>query len=163
MQPDVRALVDELGLAPHPEGGHYRRIHVASEEVVHAGRRRPAQTVAQFLLGAGETSRWHRVDADECWQWRAGDALALEVFDPATAHAMRIVLGAPDGAVAHTVPAGVWQSARPLGSHALCTCTVTPGFVWEGFELLDEGATPPGWPAAGVWFSHSAATRSGPR
>ncbi|MBS7457000.1 cupin domain-containing protein [Coralloluteibacterium stylophorae] len=163
MQPEVRALVDALGLEPHPEGGHYRRIHAAAEEVVHNGRRRPAQTVVQFLLAAGERSRWHRVDADETWQWRAGDALALEVFDPVSGQATRMVLGAPDAAAVHTVPAGHWQTARPLGSHALCTCTVAPGFVWEGFELLEDGATPPGWHPASTSFRPSAATRSAPR
>jgi len=33
------------------------------------------------------------------------------------------------------VPAGAWQSARPLGDWALVGCTVSPAFEMEGFEL----------------------------
>lgn len=36
------------------------------------------------------------------------------------------------------VPAGVWQAARTADRHALVTCVVAPGFVWEGFELLAQ-------------------------
>jgi len=36
------------------------------------------------------------------------------------------------------VPAGAWQAARPLGTYALATCVVAPGFEYEGFELLAE-------------------------
>jgi predicted cupin superfamily sugar epimerase len=33
------------------------------------------------------------------------------------------------------VEAGVWQWARPLGRFALVGATVTPAFMFEGFEL----------------------------
>jgi hypothetical protein len=37
------------------------------------------------------------------------------------------------------VPAGHWQSARPLGAFTLVSCTVCPGFRFEGFELAPPG------------------------
>lgn len=44
----------------------------------------------------------------------------------------------PNGdGVSCIVPAGTWQSARARDVHVLVICTVAPGFVWEGFELLD--------------------------
>lgn len=91
-----RALIRRLGLLPHPEGGHYRRIHTSSSQVSVAGRRRPAMTAIQFLLPGGQRSRWHRVDADECWHWQAGGELALSVFDPASGTLAQVRLG--DGA-----------------------------------------------------------------
>ena len=33
-----------------------------------------------FLLAAGERSHWHRLDADEVWQWSAGDDLELRIW-----------------------------------------------------------------------------------
>ena len=48
------------------------------------------------------------------------------------------VLG--DEVVQAVVPAGWWQAARPLGEWTLVSCTVSPGFRFEGFELA-----PPGW------------------
>jgi hypothetical protein len=38
------------------------------------------------------------------------------------------------------VPAGWWQAARTTGEWTLVSCTVSPGFRFEGFELA-----PPGW------------------
>lgn len=139
MTPRARQLIADLQLAPHPEGGYFRRIHESVTTLESNGRLRPALTAIAFLLAAGETSRWHRVDADECWHWQDGDALELRVFDPVldtmTVHALdRFDRGQP----MHVVPAGHWQSARALGEHALVCCTVSPGFVWEGFELLRD-------------------------
>ena len=139
MTPRARQLIADLQLAPHPEGGHFRRIYESTTTLESNGRRRPALTAIHFLLTAGETSRWHRVDADEAWHWQDGEALELRIFDPAndvlTVHMLdRFGRGAP----MHVVPAGHWQSARALGEHALVCCTVSPGFVWEGFELLRD-------------------------
>lgn len=38
------------------------------------------------------------------------------------------------------VPAGWWQAARSTGDWTLVSCTVSPGFRFEGFELA-----PPDW------------------
>jgi len=54
-------LIDRLALAPHMEGGHFRRIHTAKA----APGQRPALSAIHFLLAAGERSAWHRVDAEE--------------------------------------------------------------------------------------------------
>ncbi len=135
---DARRLIADLGLEPHPEGGHFRRFHASAAEVECNGRRRPGMTAIHYLLQRGERSQWHRVDADEAWHWQQGDALALLQFDASTGSFFRIRLGQDEGmARSHIVPAGNWQSAMPLGDHALAICTVAPGFVWEGFELLD--------------------------
>jgi predicted cupin superfamily sugar epimerase len=40
----------------------------------------------------------------------------------------------------HVVRAGRWQAARPLAAYTLVACTVAPGFVWEGFALLDPSS-----------------------
>ena len=55
-----------LGLAPHPEGGHYRETF-RDATTTRSGR--AASTAIYFLLRAGEISRWHRVDAVEAWHW----------------------------------------------------------------------------------------------
>ena len=136
---EARRLIDRLALEPHPEGGHYRRIHASSIEVESNGRRRPAMTAIEYLLARGERSSWHRIDADEAWHWQQGDALELSCFDATEGAFTRMRLGPAThgGAMTCIVPANAWQSARPLGDHALVVCTVAPGFVWEGFELPD--------------------------
>lgn len=139
MDPTADELIALHGLAPHPEGGHYRRIHASQVQVDVEGQPRPAMTAIVFLLAAGERSRWHRVDADEAWHWQQGGALALQIYEPGTDRLVTLTLAAAgQGHQAHAiVPAGAWQRAWPLDQPALVVCTVAPGFVWEGFALLD--------------------------
>jgi predicted cupin superfamily sugar epimerase len=139
-----RTIVEQLGMRPHPEGGWYVETWRAAP-----GPRdeRPAASAILFLLAEGDRSHWHRVDAAEIWQWSAGEPLELRVAkEDGTAATVRlggdVAAGEQPQAV---VPAGAWQSARPLGAWGLVGCIVAPAFTFDGFELA-----PPGWePAAG--------------
>ncbi len=127
-------IIAKLGLQPHPEGGWYRETWKGPEV---GGR--ATGTAILFLLQAGERSHWHRVDADEIWLWHAGSPLVLSLGMKA-AEEVRLgpdVLGGE--VVQAVVPAGWWQAARPLGDWALVSCTVSPGFQFEGFELAPTG------------------------
>jgi predicted cupin superfamily sugar epimerase len=129
--PRALALLDALGLAPHPEGGWYREVF-----------RSAAATTIYFLLADGAHSRWHRVTSDEVWHHYEGAPLELLVIDPDLRGLQRLVLGAVDphgdARPVHTVPAGWWQAARTLGAHTLVGCTVAPAFRFEDFALLDD-------------------------
>lgn len=141
MPATAQQWIDALGLQPHPEGGYFRRHFVSALEVEVGGKRRPAMTAIHYLLAAGERSRWHRVDADEAWHWHQGGTLDLLQFDATRGALSRTRLGPHDGGqVSCIVPAGTWQSAFATDAAALVVCTVAPGFVWEGFELLDPGS-----------------------
>jgi predicted cupin superfamily sugar epimerase len=131
----AEAIIRKLELQPHPEGGWYRQTWVGP--LVEG---RASGTAILFLLQAGEKSNWHRVDADEIWLWHAGAALILSMGEAA---AQEHRLG-PDvlagELVQAVVPAGWWQAAQSIGDWTLVSCTVSPGFRFEGFELA-----PPGW------------------
>ncbi len=135
---DADALIDALGLAPHPEGGWYRQTWAAPAPE----GERPAGTAIYYLLRAGERSHWHRVDADEIWLFHAGEPLCLSQGPAAEGPRRDEVLGLDLAAGERpqiVVPAGHWQSARPLGAFTLVSCTVSPGFRFEGFELAPPG------------------------
>lgn len=70
-------IIRLLELRPHPEGGHFRETFRDS-----GGEGRAASTAIYFLLKAGETSRWHAVDAAEVWHHYAGAPLLLEIAAP---------------------------------------------------------------------------------
>jgi uncharacterized protein len=130
----AEAIIAKLGLQPHPEGGWYRETWRGPDV---GGR--ASGTAILFLLKAGERSHWHRVDADEIWLWHAGAPLVLSMGE-ASAREHRLgpdVLA--DEAVQVVVPAGWWQAARSLGDWSLVSCTVSPGFRFEGFELAPTG------------------------
>ncbi len=142
MHPRAETLIRQLALEPHVEGGRYRRIYESTMQTPFGpeARPRPVATSIYYLLNAGETSRWHRVDADELWHWYEGDAMELLRFDPSDGSLVRHRLGpvAHDTAPVFVVPAGCWQSARPLGDYALVGCTVAPGYEWRGFRTLED-------------------------
>jgi predicted cupin superfamily sugar epimerase len=134
-------LIAQLGLEPHPEGGWYRETwrHAAPD----GGR--GAGTAIYFLLRAGETSAWHRVDAAEVWHYYAGAPLELDVVEDGRPR--RECLGpdvAADQRPQRVVPAGAWQRARSLGDFTLVGCTVSPAFEFAGFELAPDGFDPVG-------------------
>ena len=138
-----RAIVERLRMAAHPEGGWY--VETWRAEVLTGER--PVASAILFLLAAGEESRWHRVDADELWQYSAGDALELLISRGTPGSALERHRLGPDvtagDAAQVVVPADAWQAARPLGAWTLVGCIVAPAFTFDGFELAPEGWEPP--------------------
>lgn len=135
----AQELVRLLGLAPHPEGGHYVETFRAPAQVAGAGGMRAASTAILFLLAQDEVSRWHRVRSDEVWHWHEGAPLELLTCTGLGAPVQRLLLGpAASGRLPQrVVPAGIWQAARPLGGYTLVGCTVAPGFDFADFTLVD--------------------------
>ena len=135
---DARAIIDALKMQPHPEGGHYVETFRDGEGPDGRGH----CTAIYFLLQAGKRSHWHKVDATEIWFWHAGAPLELSLSEDGVAsESVRlgpdVVAGERPQAI---VPRHGWQSAQSLGDWTLVSCTVAPGFTFEGFEMA-----PPDW------------------
>ena len=128
-------LIAQLGLKPHPEGGHFREMFRDPEPA--AGRAH--STAILFLLKAGEASRWHRVDAVEIWHYYRGAPLQIRIEKNRHVLGARVEQGEMPQIV---VPRGAWQSAASLGDYTLVGCTVAPGFEFSGFEMAPENFEP---------------------
>lgn len=129
-------IITQLDLAPHPEGGFYRQTWMAENPG------RPTGTCIYFLLRDGGASHWHRVDATEIWLWHAGAPLVLSRAATDVGPATDATLG-PDMMAGQApqliVDEGHWQAARTTGDWTLVSCTVSPGFQFEGFDLAPPG------------------------
>ena len=139
---NAAAIIRELGLQPHPEGGHFRETFRDAVAAGDGGGPRGASTAIYYLLQAGEVSLWHRIDAAEVWHWYAGAPLVLTVSENGHDAETRVLgpeLGARQRPQA-VVPARAWQTAESLGAWTLVGCTVAPAFRFEDFELA-----PPDW------------------
>src|SRR5690606_14332727 len=129
----AQAIIQELDLERHPEGGWYRQTFRDSKD-----GKRGHSTAIYYLLEAGERSHWHRVtDAVEVWHYYAGAPLRLHIAENGKA-STTMILG-PDILAGERpqglVPAGWWQSAEPTGDFTLVGCTVSPGFEFSSFEM----------------------------
>lgn len=136
------AIIEALGLQPHPEGGWFAETFRDS-----AGGGRGASTLIYFLLKAGERSHWHRLHtAVEVWHYYAGAPLKL--MRSADGKAVETQMLGPDIAKGErpqgVIPAGCWQAAETTGDFTLVGCTVAPGFTFEDFELAEPGWAPGG-------------------
>jgi len=139
----AEAVMEQLNLIPHPEGGHYAEIW--RDRPVDGSR--GAVSLIHFLLRAGEVSHWHRVDAAELWLWHGGAALELSMAPNRAGAGVEAHRLGPDLArerLQAVVPVDVWQSARSLGAWSLVSCVVAPAFTFDGFILA-----PPGWKPVG--------------
>ncbi|GAY09781.1 cupin domain-containing protein [Pseudonocardia sp. N23] len=130
--PDLAARLD---LAPHPEGGWYRRTWTAPATIGTPYGPRPTATAILYLLD--DVSAWHRVRSTELWCWHSGAPVGLALGGDGAAPGAPVesVLG-PGTLPQREVPPGVWQTARLLGAEpALITCVVSPGFDFADFSL----------------------------
>jgi predicted cupin superfamily sugar epimerase len=83
------ALIEQLGLAAHPEGGWYRETWRGEP----GPDGRAQGTAIIFLLKEGEASHWHTVDAAELWLWQAGDPLELRLAADDAGPVRSVILG----------------------------------------------------------------------
>ena len=138
---EASALIAALDLAPHPEGGWYRETWRAES----ADGQRAAATAILFLLEAGQSSHWHKVDATELWLFHAGSALRLRTARTGAGPAEDVRLGADvlGGEQPQLrIEPGHWQAAEADRGWALVSCVVSPGFEFAGFTLAEPGWSP---------------------
>ena len=135
----AKALIEELRLSPHPEGGWFRETWRAP--AVEGAR--AAATVIYFLLESHQRSHWHKVDATEIWLWQAGDPLLLSLSSGDAGPVREVKLGAD--VIAGDAPQVIvqpdeWQAATPLPGregYSLVSCIVSPAFEFAGFTLAE--------------------------
>lgn len=142
----IPATASALDLAPHPEGGWFRRTYTSPTPVDTDGGARPAVTLIHYLLTPGEASAWHVVTSDELWLWHGPGVLELRLggsgeapVEGADAQVVRLGPHLGDSEVAQClVPAGVWQSATlAADEECLVSCMVTPGFDFADWRLAE--------------------------
>lgn len=131
-------LIAALGLAPHPEGGHYAEVFRSPERVQTPRGARSALTTIDFLLARGEFSAWHRVASDEVWHLLEGGPLSLHVITADCSGIETIELG--PRCRRHVVAAGSWQAAAAPGDFAYVGATVGPGFEFADFAFGRDDA-----------------------
>jgi predicted cupin superfamily sugar epimerase len=146
---DADYWVARLGLAAHPEGGHYRETYRSSGSLATGEGTggypsgRSFSTAIYYLLRSGEVSRLHRLRSDEVFHHYRGSTLLLHVFDLGGAYRAVHLGNDPerDEWPQVVIPAGCWFGAtvEAAGSFALVGCTVAPGFDFTEFELADRG------------------------
>lgn len=138
----IDELIATLGLAPHPERGHFVetfRAPLLVEGLPH-GAPRAASTAIYFLVTAAQPSTYlHRLRSDEVFHLYEGgplDVLMLRAGGRGQVRRLGLDLAAGERPQI-VIPAGTWFGTELVGdaSHCLIGCTVAPGFDFADFEL----------------------------
>lgn len=138
-------LIKQLNLAPHPEGGYFRKTYISDELINknHLPERfagdRAFSTAIYFLLEQGDFSAFHRICSDECWHFYTGGTLNIYVIhQDGKLETIQLGNDINRGEVfQHVVPAGAWFASEPASGtgFSLVGCTVSPGFDFNDFEM----------------------------
>lgn len=140
-------FIQKLDMTPHPEGGFFKENEASSDHTLvtndetGTSKSRKLWTSIYFLLRDGEVSNFHRLDSDEMWYYHAGSSLTIYVITPEGELLTReLGLDMEKGEQPQVlVPKGsIFGSAMNKEGYALVGCMVSPGFVFEDFELFDR-------------------------
>jgi uncharacterized protein len=139
---EIKQWVDNLKLAPHPEGGFYKETY-RSDLVIETHNFSGSRNVCTgiyFLIIKGNFSAFHRIKSDEMWHFYSGDPLVVHVILPnGKYYSLLIGVDMAQGQTPQAVvPAGAWFASESLGDYSLVGCTVAPGFDFDDFELADR-------------------------
>ena len=153
----AQQIIDHLQLQPHPEGGFFKETYRSSELILkdslssNYNGQRNCSTCIYFLLTPDTFSAFHRINQDEVWHFYDGSPIDLHCISPDGIHE-QIIIGRDiaNGQVPqYVVPGGYWFASRVLKNEgwALCGCTVSPGFDFQDFELVEGSELTAHFPA----------------
>lgn len=134
-----QAWIERLNLAPHPEGGWFRRLYTdpATVETAH-GRRARITSIHYLLTRASPRGCLHRNRSTILHYLQHGGPVRYLVLDESGA-LRSTVLGSGDGqALFLEVPGGCWKASVLIegATHALVSEVVVPGFDFADHEYM---------------------------
>ena len=139
--------IEKLHLKPHPEGGFYTETYRSAERIAHKalparfGSDHSFSTAIYFLLRSQDISHFHRIKSDELWFYHAGSPIRIFILSDKGLETIDLGFDLHNGEVLQaTISAGVWFGAKVMvpNSYGLVSCTVSPGFEFEDFELAKK-------------------------
>jgi predicted cupin superfamily sugar epimerase len=139
--------INHLSLSQHPEGGYYRETYRSTEVVSSSalptrfGENRNYSTTIYFLLPSNNRSLFHRIKSDEIWYYHAGSSLTIYVLDQNGVREHRLGPDIEKGETLQAIiPANTWFGAlvSEKDSYTLSSCSVSPGFDFNDFELAEQ-------------------------
>jgi predicted cupin superfamily sugar epimerase len=166
LQSRAEALIDRLGLRPHPERGFFAETYRAPASVqsaAHTGER-AASTAIYFLVTADQPATClHRLKSDEVFHLYEGGPLDIvRLFPDGAWDVKRLGLDLELGERPQVVvPAGTWFGTElaAAASHCLVGCTVAPGFDFADFELAEGPELEARYPDAAARIQSMRRTR----
>ena len=139
-----KEYIEKLQLSAHPEGGFFKEVYRAEEQINdklpsrYAGSR-AFSTSIYFLLEGNQISSLHRLNSDEIWHFYDGSSIKIYIIDEdGKSFSVNLGNNLEEGETFQTViKKNSWFGAEVVdkNSFSLVGCTVAPGFDFDDFEL----------------------------
>lgn len=142
--------IARLGLAPHPEGGYFRRVYTDDRAFATTAGNRPLATSIHYLLTRESPVGYLHRNRSVILHYLQDGGPVEYVLLPAPGLCRRVVLGHGDGEELFlVVPGGCWKASRLSGDarHALVSEVVVPGFDGTDHEFMRLGTLRQDYPA----------------
>ncbi len=120
-------LLAAYDMKPHEEGGYYRELWANG-----------AASQIYYLLAAGETGAWHRIQSGEVWLWHHGAAAEIRLggVGGEPVWTASHLLGCGDD-FSFRIPPNTWQQTENKGEDfAFFSCITIPAYRREELELV---------------------------
>jgi predicted cupin superfamily sugar epimerase len=143
MEKEVRQIIENFNMKPHPEGGYYTenyrsKIFVAEKNLPESfPGRRSISTSIMYLLPQGTFSSFHRLIQDEIWYYHAGEGPEIHcIFSDHSYKKIKMGTGIVKEEYPQVIiPAGTFFAASAPANFAFCGCVVTPGFDFADLDM----------------------------
>lgn len=137
--------IGKLQLQPHPEGGYFKRIYTAEEEIPKVdsfekfcGTRKLASSI-HYLLPSDDFSAFHQLKQNEIWCFHYGSSLNLHLINEEGSYStITIGLDIEKGEQPlYVVKAGNWfcGEVNKKNTFSLVSCILTPSFDFSDFTF----------------------------
>lgn len=127
--------ISRFNLQPHPEGGYYAPAYRSEETISTPRGTRNLYSSIYFLITKDSPSRFHRLQTDEIWHLYDGSLTLHTISEKGNYNQTK--MGdeeTPD--FQFRVEKNTWMAAE-TADFAFFGCTLSPGFDFEDFEILN--------------------------
>jgi predicted cupin superfamily sugar epimerase len=138
---DANYWINNLQMTAHPEGGFYKETYRSAEQMETKVGKRNISTAIYFLLQDQQKSHFHKIKSDEQWFHHLGETLEISYIFNDELHQIYLGNNPENGEVLQaTIPANTWFASRLKSGNGfgLVSCTVTPGFDFQDFEMAKK-------------------------
>jgi predicted cupin superfamily sugar epimerase len=138
---DANYWINNLQMTAHPEGGFYKETYRSAEQMETKAGKRNISTAIYFLLQNQQKSHFHKIKSDEQWFHHLGETLEISYIFNDELHQIYLGNNPENGEVLQaTIPANTWFASRLKSGNGfgLVSCTVTPGFDFQDFEMAKK-------------------------
>lgn len=136
-------LIKKLNLAPHTEGGYFKRYYQSNKYIMKDDCVKcRAGSAIYYLLKKGQFSAWHSILSDEIWHYYKGGLLEIYEIKKDSSlicHKLGDSLICNDASYSAVIESGSIFAARIIeGEYILTGCSLHPEFSYDDFILYKK-------------------------